>query len=367
MTIFNIECFIEMDINEIADKMHNREKKEDVDTYELYNTGRYDLQGYLGEDSTLGLGTHRVWHANKINVLLVGRSQTGKSTIVETMIDPQKGTTSNGFSITKKPGYNSLLLHDNEKNMSFQLNIIDTPGLQEVHENDESRTDAELLKLAAVCVEKHITSLNVVCFVSRAGETHRNDVVLFDTVQKFLGDKFADISMMVLTHCDEFSDKRLKEFERNIHDHEISKPISQYCKLGIAQYGAINYTTLEQFPEKDVQQAVVRSKLTRIGKMRKQFIDKIISCADRGLPINELQAIYEDRERVNKERIDELKVEYEERERVNKERIDKLKAEYEERERVNKEQMNKNTQNSVLTTASMVSYYFLQIVLCSKY
>ncbi len=169
------------------------------------------------------------------------------------------------------------------------------------------------------------------CFVSRAGETHRNDVVLFDTVQKFLGDRFADISMMVLTHCDEFSDERLKYFERNIHGHKISKSISQYCKLGIARYGAINHTMLEQFPEKDVRQAVVTSKLTRIEKMRKQFIDKIISCADRGLPINELQAIYEDRERINKERIDKV------------------------------------TQKFMFTTASVVSYSFLQIVLCNKY
>jgi GTPase Era involved in 16S rRNA processing len=358
-----------MDISNIADNMHNREKKQDADTCELDNTREYDLQEYLGEGSTLGLGIHRVWQANYKNVLLVGRSQTGKSTIVETMIDPQKGTTSNGFSDTKEPGYNSLILHDKDKNMSFQLNIIDTPGLQEVHENDKSRTDAELLKLAAVCVEKHITSLNTVCFVSRAGKTHRNDVVVFDTVQKFLGDRFADISMMVLTHCDEFSDERLKKFERNIHGHKISKSISQYCKLGIARFGAINYTMLEQFPEKDVQQAVVRSKLTRIEKMRKQFIDKIISCAGRGLSINELQAIYEDRERVNKEQIDnELQAKYEDMERVNKERIDnELQAKYEEMERVNKERIDKATQKSMVTTASMVIYSFLQIVLCNKY
>jgi septin family protein len=76
---------------------------------------------------------------------LVGRSQTGKSTIVETFLQPQ-GIGCIGFSHTRDPACNSLVLTDKHNKKSYQLNIIETPGLKDLSENEESRSDDELLK-----------------------------------------------------------------------------------------------------------------------------------------------------------------------------------------------------------------------------
>jgi len=260
------------------------------------------LSQYLDDESNLGYGNFVVGSTKCINVLLVGRSQTGKSTIVETLRNPQKGTSSTGFSDTKDPACNHLILADNSNKMTYQLNIIDTPGLKEVRQKERSRTDEELLRLASKCLEENITSLNVVCFVPRAGETHRLDTDVFSEIKGYLGDAYSKISMMVLTHCDEYSDKQLKQFELDIRTHEISRPYFEYCSLGIANFGAIDTKKLESHDE-DIRKIIVPSKLKRIEIMRGNFLKKIISCADDVLNISQLEEISKESAKVRKKAI----------------------------------------------------------------
>lgn len=221
------------------------------------------------------------------------------------MLNPQKGTSSTGFSDTRDPACNSLILTDKVAKGSYQLNIVDTPGLKEIRENEESRTDAELLKLASKCVAEHITSLNVVCFVSRAGDTHRLDTEVFQKIKMFLGEKFSAISMMVLTHCDEYNDDTLNGFEQKIRSHEVSKPYYEYCQLGIVRYGAIDIMKLNAFEEEDLRRRFVQSKLKRIETMRNNFLKKMISCADKEQKIGELEQIYQESREAHEKEIEE--------------------------------------------------------------
>ncbi len=142
-------------------------------------------------------------------------------------------------------------------------------------------------------MEFHITSLNVVCFVSIAGETHRLDTEVFQKVREFLGDKYSEISMMVLTHCDEFDDDDLNEFEQAIRKHNLSKPCFEYCQLGIVRYGKIDFNKIKAYKE-SARTVLLQDKLERIEGMRNNFLKKIISCADKGLKIAELQQIYDE-------------------------------------------------------------------------
>ena len=66
-----------------------------------------------------------------INVLLIGRSQTGKSTILTIIQDPHVAVKSRGFSETRELGFTPLSLYDDRTKETYVLNIIDTPGLSE--------------------------------------------------------------------------------------------------------------------------------------------------------------------------------------------------------------------------------------------
>ena len=85
----------------------------------------------LLEDQTLGYAAYYFTETKVINILMVGRSQSGKTTIIDTLKNPHVCATSRGFSDTREGSLHSLVLRDQSHNLIYQVNIIDTPGLKE--------------------------------------------------------------------------------------------------------------------------------------------------------------------------------------------------------------------------------------------
>ncbi|CAF1666021.1 unnamed protein product, partial [Adineta ricciae] len=137
-----------------------------------------------------------------INILLIGRSQVGKSTLIEALRDPNFSAMRTGISQTREPSYKQLTM-TSEDGKDYTLNIIDTPGLQEVRQDpDETRTDEQLLTLFRnVFSSGKIRDLNVIAFVSVIGRTHQNDIETFKSLIDFFGERFKAISTLILTHC----------------------------------------------------------------------------------------------------------------------------------------------------------------------
>ncbi|CAG2172031.1 unnamed protein product [Oppiella nova] len=253
-----------------------------------------DFSKYLtSNNSRLGYGTYNASRAKCINVLLIGRSQVGKSTIVEVLLNPQKGTYSNGFSITKVPHMQSLIVTDEQTDYSYQINIVDTPGFGQVRENNENPTDDDVLKCVSRCIEHNINWLNVVCFVTKAKETNRLDVPVFKKLWPYLGPSYADTSMMVVTHCEGYTADERVEIIENIRTHTITKEYYDYCKLGTYCFGAIDVNKVNEFKEK-LRPMIVEDKLVEIETMRDTFITKIIEGANTKKTINELKQIHDE-------------------------------------------------------------------------
>lgn len=251
----------------------------------------FDISSYFAEKTSLGCGKYQASEVPAINVLFVGRSQAGKTAIVDTILNPMKGVQSTGFSDTRDPRFHSLVVRNLDTGEDHQLNIIDTPGLQEVRKSgEENRRDQELLALAANFIKEQITNLNVVCFVTAAGTTHLQDIKVFEEIQKFLGPEFSDITMMILTHCDEYGEDTLKQFEVDIREHETSKPIAEFCKLGIFRYGSIDRSKMTSLLDldKDTMTQILTQKLKHIEGIRNTLLDKFVSLSSNQLPIKGL-------------------------------------------------------------------------------
>ena len=183
-----------------------------------------------------------------INVLLLGRSQTGKTTIVKTLLNPSYTSAKTDFSLTSTKNLKlySLSVHNIQSGQNYHVNIIDTPGLKEVLQDGKfQRSNEKIMELVERCIEWNITSLNLVCFVSKAGDIHLLDQTNFETLQRFLGSECSKISCLLLTHCDEFTDKRINEFQEKIAHNPLTKPILEYCKLRFAAFGSINPDSFE--------------------------------------------------------------------------------------------------------------------------
>ena len=230
-----------------------------------------------------------------INVLVVGRSQTGKTTLIESLKNTSFVSVMTGFSDTRNVTHHPIVIHDKETNQYYQINLIDTIGLSEhAREANITRTDDEILKLAVKFLVKEITSLHAVIFVSKAGDTHLNDIEVFKKLKAFLGDAFKANCMMILTHCDGYSTERFNGFAESIRTSAASSEIAQYCALGIFPHGTLNFDQLEQFRDdryRDIRQQLIAQKFELITPMRRAILKKLIDQQNNAKPILQLQEI----------------------------------------------------------------------------
>ncbi len=128
---------------------------DNIDPESAQMTQFVPLERYLGEDPQLGFANYRASIAgNIINILVVGRSQSGKSTLVQTLLNPRQAVQGRGYAATKDPQCYSMAFHDKEEDKYYTMKIIDTPGLEERGLNRESRGDEEILSLAGDALRK---------------------------------------------------------------------------------------------------------------------------------------------------------------------------------------------------------------------
>lgn len=226
-----------------------------------------------------------------VNVLLVGRSGVGKTTIIDTLINEKTFVEApEGFSKTREPNCHRCVVYTDDGTL-YQLNILDTPGLQENSKDPtNNRSDDAILDLAARCVKENVTFLNAVCFVSVAGKTFEQDVDTFKRLKEFLGGAFTHNAMIILTHCDQIPDSRFAKYVEDLSQLAQTKDVYDFCKLGVFKYGAVNKDNFEDFDEEFKEKAIIaRQKKTAV--MRNELIEAFIALADKPVVVDELEQL----------------------------------------------------------------------------
>jgi hypothetical protein len=190
---------------------------------------------------------------------------------------------------TKECYLHKVLLKKNDG--EYMVNIVDTPGLQEVRcDTEESRSNTQIQNLIATFLKHNIQTLNAVCFVSVAGKTHQNDMATFNSLIDFLGPTYSSISMLILTHCDGFINSRLEEFTVKLRFSKYAecRRVINYCELGIYYHGAINRDELETHGDENTRAQILSTKLKHIMPMRKVLAEKLIDCSNCSRTIDDL-------------------------------------------------------------------------------
>ncbi|CAF3362530.1 unnamed protein product [Rotaria socialis] len=125
------------------------------------------------------------------NVLIIGRTRTGKSTIKDLLIDPTKVQSElTMVSETKGPVFTSFVF----PNASLLLNIIDTPGVFERGNQQEMiRSDEAIMKAIVQCVNLELTKFHLVCFAfSMTAGIQRDDM---DALKLFMDRLGPEVSL----------------------------------------------------------------------------------------------------------------------------------------------------------------------------
>lgn len=216
-----------------------------------------------------------------VNVLVVGRTQVGKTTLVNALKDNTYAGELRSYSDTEDAKDHPIIIRHKDDNRYYHINMIDTVGLDEKSRDSTiNRPNEEILQLNAKFVEKSITTLNVVIFVSRAGCIHLHELQALRLLMDFLGSSFSERSMMVLTHCEGFTRDKFNDLVRDIRESPQSKDVWDYCKLGIHPHGTINLNQLETMigdDDKDLRIGTIKKDLRMVMPMRRVILESIVA------------------------------------------------------------------------------------------
>jgi GTP-binding protein EngB required for normal cell division len=173
---------------------------------------------------------------NQRNILLIGRSQIGKSTFKSVLADPTRiSDTMKSSSQTEFPLFEQYAV----KGTDMIINFIDTPGLFQQTKSLPDNTT--IMQLIDGYIRSRVTQLHFVCLCTSM-ETKLNEEDLH-TVQKFftfLGPDIRKNTCLIITKCESKTEQQLAAMCKDAQTNLDFKVLSSQLKQGIFFTGSIN-------------------------------------------------------------------------------------------------------------------------------
>jgi len=135
-----------------------------------------------------------------LNMVLVGRSGCGKTTLKEMFLNPKYTI---GLNDLHRPTKDPQLFNYNVfyENKGYNINVIDTPGLYEFSEN--SRNDQQLMSIFSTFLFQEIISINCVGLVYDGSKgIDDKDIEIFKKLIGYFKEDFSENTILIITHKD---------------------------------------------------------------------------------------------------------------------------------------------------------------------
>jgi len=241
-----------------------------------YNIFTDDIEKYSKDEGK----DDNIFVTKEINVLLVGKTQSGKSSLIKMFLNSTFSKPMKFYSQTKSPYIVSItVIKNNEK---YMINFIDTPGLMEhTIKEDEKRTNKILFDIISKFLFTEIRKLHCVFFVHKAGNMTEEDLECFDLLMKYFGNEFAENCALIITNADLLSDEERKYHIDQILNDSNLKEFRSYLKKGIYFSQNLTYKYKDKY---DVQK-------DDILKDKNEIINLIIECQNKYIDIYEINEI----------------------------------------------------------------------------
>ncbi len=237
------------------------------------NTSINDKEGIHSENQEMGINIC----VNNVNVVMVGGSRTGKTRFIKSIeyidnLGRIKPDPINIFRGTKVPEMYRYAV--SIENKTYTLNILDTPGFDEIVATDEiKRNNGEIAHIIAENIKTNFATLNLVCItINGSSGLNTNHVQNIENILRILGGMFIGHICIMVTHAEKMTPNNETEWINQFNNIPQLKTIRIMCKGNILFTGSIT----GDLPDLQREIASIR-EVERIKKFINMAIQKKIS------------------------------------------------------------------------------------------
>ena len=208
------------------------------------------------------------------NIVLIGRTRTGKSTISSMIRDPfYLPPLPSLFACTRNITFNRITA--THRGNAYFFTIIDSPGLYDSMRNEGERlTNRTIKKHLDQCITKDITHIHTFAFVFSSGSgINIEDIQSMMFIQRNYPE-LRNFFILIITHCEEKNEEERRHFMEEFFQHPdvIKHGLREFFGLGVYFTGSLR-PQLQRVPNL----MAAKAQATNILEMRRKLLDFLIA------------------------------------------------------------------------------------------
>jgi GTP-binding protein EngB required for normal cell division len=208
------------------------------------------------------------------NLVLIGRTRTGKSTISNMIRDPlYMPPLASLFAGTRNITFN--LITTTHKENAYFFTIIDSPGLYDSMRNEGERLNNNTIKKHLdQCITRDITHIHAFAFVLSSG----SGINIEDIHSMiFIKRNYSELSrffILIITHCEEKNEEERRNFMEEFFQHPdvIRHDLREFFGLGVFFTGCLRPQL-----QRVSNMMAARNQAANILEMRKELLDFLVA------------------------------------------------------------------------------------------
>jgi GTP-binding protein EngB required for normal cell division len=220
-------------------------------------------------------------HCEERNIVLMGRSRTGKSTVAKVMNNVFHFSGDKTlFSETKEIEFFKVTTSTND-GRHYYFNIIDIPGFFDISADVKtSLTNEQIKKFINNCITTNVCNIHIFAYVfSLHGGIIEDDINAMIYTRNHFKDLSANMAL-IITNCERLTEQQRKELRDNFFENEtvVKNHLKDFFKQGIYFMGCLRKESRDQANKQSIQE-----EYTNVAEMRNRWI---LKCIDADNPFN---------------------------------------------------------------------------------
>jgi GTPase SAR1 family protein len=222
---------------------------------------------------------HVLESASTRNVLILGKSRSGKSTMIGVLKDPTFAAEELSLFANKMEAqFQAFSLRDvQDEKTRYNLNVIDTPGLEEQgKENEAVRSDESILKSIQFCLRNEITKIHmlVICVSAFQGVSNSDCAVFEAYIKEFFHEKIPIV--ICISRAESKTESEKQKLAEEFKSHSFFGPLLKNPNVSVQFMGCVDESTAHHASsEKDLQRLY-----RNVYKMRLTMLQAIFDSKD---------------------------------------------------------------------------------------